>query len=149
MRPPLIFYIRRCLTMFLMRPATNAKYISKKTLGTVSSSSSPRSSPSQQSLHPKVPSDNCQRPPHNFREQSHSQSRNRRRNGKNLHAQRAYNLSDVIGKCLTRRAKRGYRAGDGRAGLRLRRPSGCTKCPPTPVRLPTIFLFSSRVLSNL
>jgi hypothetical protein len=144
-RPPPILYIRPCLISFYIHPATSAKYIFKKTLGTVFSSSSPRSSPYQQSLHPKVHSDNCQHPPHNFRAQNHSQSPNRRRNGKNSHAQRAYNLSDVIGRYGTRRAKRGYRAGDGRAGTRPRRPSGCTKFPPTPVRLSTIFFFFTSI----
>jgi hypothetical protein len=142
-RPPPILYIRPCLTSFFIHSATSAKYIFKKTLGTAFSSSSPRSSPSQQSLHPKVPLDNCQHPPHNFRAQNHSRSLNRRRNGKNSHAQRVYNLSDVIGRYGTRRAKRGYRAGDGRAGIRPRRPSGCTKFPLTPVRSTIFFLFRS------
>lgn len=113
----------------------SVKLISEKTLVAAFSSSSHRSSLSQQSLHPKVPSDNCQHPQHNFRAQNHSQSPNRRRNGKNSRAQRVYNLSDAIGKYGTRRAKRGYRAGDGRAGIRPRRPSGCTKYPLTLVRL--------------
>jgi len=137
-RPPPILYTRPCLTSFLIPQDTSAKYIFKKTLETAPSSSSPRSSLSQQSLRPKVPLDNCQPPRHNFRARNHSQSPNRRRNGKNLHVQRVYNLSDVIGRYGTTRAKRGYRAGDGRAGIRPRRPSGCTKFPLTPVRFFTI-----------
>jgi hypothetical protein len=118
---------------FSFHPATSAKHISKQTPGTASSSSSPLSSPSQHSLHPKALSDNSRHPLHNSRAPNHSQSPNRRRNGNGSHAQRAYSLGDRIGKCGTKRVRRGWRAGDGKAGIRPRRRSGCTRFPLTPV----------------
>lgn len=101
--------------------------------GTVSSCSSLRSSPSQHSLHPKALSDSSLHPLHNSRAPSHSRNPNRQRNGKSSHAQRVYSLGDMIGKCGMKSARRGWRAGDGRARIRPRRRSGCTRFLLTPV----------------
>jgi|SRR5712671_1242820 len=119
----------------------SAKHIFRQTPAMASNSSLLHSSPFQLSHPPKAHSHSFQRQLHNSHVPSLCPSPSRSPSGKSLHAQRASALSGVIKKCGTKRARRGWHAGAGRARIRPKRRSGCTRFPPTPVRPSTFFSF--------
>ena len=112
---------------------TSSKRISNLTRGTASSSSSPRFSPSRPSLLQKARSHSSQHQRHSSRAPSRSRSPSCRPNGKSSRAQRVSNRSGATGKYGMRSARRGCRAGAGRAKIKARRRSGCMRFPLTPV----------------